>query len=105
MDATELQKENKRLTKALAETHAKLEQASAQHEAVTQQFTATLEAKDRQLSALEHQIKILLQRIRGSRQERIDPNQLLLFSLEELKEIADQLAQQDSDEFIEDEDD
>ena len=108
MTATELRKENERLKAALAQVRgeldlatAKLDQASAQHEAVTQQFTATLEKKDRQLSALEHQLKILLQQIRGSRQERINPDQLLLFSAEELQELADELAQQDSD-FLDD---
>ena len=109
MNATDLQKENERLRRALAQsqdelmqTSARLAQTQAQHEAVTHQFTQTLEAKDRELSTLEHQIKILLQQIRGSRQERIDPDQLLLFSLEELREIAEQLAQQDSEELLDD---
>jgi len=114
MNATELQRENARLRKQLTQvqgelTHShtelvdsqaqlaraddKLKQARAQHEAVTAQFTQTLEEKDRQVASLEHQIKLLLQRIRGSRQERIDPDQLLLFSLEELQEIAAQLEQ------------
>lgn len=87
-NATELQRENERLKEQLAE-------ARAQHEAVTEQFTQTLAEKDQSISELEHQIKLLLQRIRGSRQERIDPDQLLLFSLEELQQIADQI-QQDS---------
>ena len=118
MNATDLRKENERLKAALAQSQDELKQASAkfqqatveleqkaaQHQAVTQQFTETLEAKERKLSALEHQIKILLQQIRGSRQERIDPDQLLLFSVEELKEIAEQLAQQDSEEFLDDDD-
>ena len=118
MNATDLRKENERLKAALAQSQNELKQASAkfqqatveleqkaaQHQAVTQQFTETLEAKERKLSALEHQIKILLQQIRGSRQERIDPDQLMLFSVEELKEIAEQLAQQDSEEFLDDDD-
>ena len=114
MNATELRAENERLRKQLAEvqrelTHShteladsqaqlvhvrnRLEEAQAQHEAVTAQFTQTLEEKDRQVASLEHQIKLLLQRIRGSRQERINPDQLLLFSLEELEELAAQLEQ------------
>jgi len=113
MNATELRNENERLKAVLAQTQAqldeatveleqttveleqttvKLDQTTAQHEAVAQQFTVTLEEKDRQLSSLEHQLKLLLQQIRGSRQERIDPDQLLLFSVEELKEIAAQLG-------------
>lgn len=100
MNAMELQKENVRLKELLAESqntlsrvNAKLEETEAQHEAVAQQFTEALTEKQRRVASLEHQIKLLLQRIRGSRQERIDPDQLLLFSVEELKEIAEQLEQ------------
>jgi transposase len=113
-NAKELRAENDRLRKQLAElerklthsyteladrqsqlarVHEKLAESRAQHEAVAAQFTETLQEKDRQVAALEHQVKLLLQRIRGSRQERIDPNQLLLLSLEELQEIAAQLEQ------------
>ena len=91
MNATQLRKENARLKEHLA-----------QHEATAKQFADALEEKQRQVAGLEYQIKLLLQRIRGSRQERIDPDQLLLFSLEELREIASQLEQR-SDELIEDE--
>ena len=97
MNAKELRTENERLRMLLAEvqhelTHSRTQlaqandqfhQTQAQHEAVTAQFTQTLEEKQREVASLEHQIKLLLQRIRGSRQERIDPDQLLLFSLEE----------------------
>ena len=86
MDATQLQKENQRLKELLAETHA-------QHQAVVEQLAESLQEKQREVAALEHQIKLLLQRIKGSRQERIDPDQLLLFSIEELQEIAAQLEQ------------
>jgi len=84
MNATELRKENARLKEHLA-------QAESRHEAAAQQFADALKEKQRQVTSLEYQIKLLLQRIRGSRQERIDPDQLLLFSLEELQEIARQL--------------
>ncbi|WP_425597389.1 IS66 family transposase zinc-finger binding domain-containing protein, partial [Thalassobaculum salexigens] len=43
-------------------------------------------------------MKLLLQRIKGSRQERINPDQLMLFSLEELQAIADELEQSKGDE-------
>jgi transposase len=124
MNATELRAENERLRKQLAEVQCeltdshteladsqaqlahvcnRLEEAQAQHEAVTAQFTQTLEEKDRQVASLEHQIKLLLQRIRGSRQERINPDQLLLFSLEELKELAAQLEKGQPEEDLIDE--
>lgn len=86
MNASQLQTENARLKTRLAE-------AEAQHQATAEQFTEALAAKAHQVALLEHQIKLLLQRIKGSRQERIDPDQLLLFSLEELQAIAAQLEQ------------
>ncbi len=102
MNVTQLQKENARLKERLARAESQhlavAEQFTAttqQFTATTQQFTATLAEKDRRVASLEHQIKLLLQRIRGSRQERIDPDQLLLFSLEELQELAEQLKQGD----------
>lgn len=107
MNAKELQSENKQLRRLLAQSQSELtesqtqlaqanhafQQTQSQHEAVAAQFTQTLDEKQRQVASLEHQIKLLLQRIRGSRQERIDPDQLLLFSLRELQEIAEQLEQ------------
>ena len=96
MDATELRNENERLRRELAQVTDRLQQATSQHEAVAEQFTVALADKDRQLSALEHQLKLLLRQLRGSRQERVDPDQLLLFSLEELKEIAEQLTAAES---------
>ena len=79
MNATELRAENEQLKKALADSQArlvraddKLKEAQSQHEAVAAQFAETLEEKNRQVASLEHQIKLLLQRIRGSRQERIN---------------------------------
>jgi transposase len=117
MDARELQLENERLKKLLSDskdrlatvtaqlesTDAQLQQTKTQHEAVTQQFTLSLEERDRQVASLEKQIERLLLQIRGSRQERIDPDQLLLFSVEELRELADQLGNGDpEDDLIDD---
>ena len=87
MDAKTLQRENAMLKK-------RLKQVEEQHDAVVQQFVLTLQEKERKVAALEHRIKLLLQKIRGSRQERIDPDQLMLFSLEELQELADELENQ-----------
>ena len=118
MNAKELQLENKRLRrllsqqeKQLEETHCErnelslaLEKSLSQHEAVAEQYNQQLEEKQRRVAALEHQIKLLLQRIKGSRQERINPDQLLLFSIEELREIADQLNKGDpQDDLIDEE--
>ncbi len=103
MNATELRAENERLQKLLSQSQRDLAESQTQHQAVVEQFTQTLEEKQRQVASLEHQIKLLLQRVRGSRQERINPDQLLLFSLEELQEIAEQLEQgQPEDDLIDD---
>ncbi len=102
MNATQLRKENARLKAQLTQSTNRLQEIEAQHAAVTEQFTQQLSAKDRQVASLEHQVKLLLLRIRGSRQERIDPDQLLLFSLEELQEIAAQL-EHPAEAFLEDE--
>jgi hypothetical protein len=60
--------------------------------AEAEQFSQAIEEKPRSIAALEHQIVLLLQRIRGSRQERVDPSQLTLFSREELQAIAAELT-------------
>ncbi|MEX1039772.1 MAG: IS66 family transposase [Pirellulaceae bacterium] len=103
MNLQELLKENERLRKSLADSQAQLIQATAQHEAVSAQFSESLEEKQQKISTLEHQLKLLLQKIKGSRQERIDPDQLLLFSPDELQEMADQMGQgQPGEDLIDD---
>ncbi len=79
------------------EQRQQLAQAHAQHAAVAEQFNQTLAERDQQVASLKHQINLLLQRIKGSRQERINPDQLMLFSLEELQAIADELEQSDDE--------
>lgn len=98
MDAKMLQRENKSLKQ-------RLKQVEEQHDAVVAQFVLSLNEKDRKVAALEHRIKLLLQKIRGSRQERIDPDQLMLFSVEELQELADELENKATQEDDRDQDD
>lgn len=75
-----------------------------QHQEVVEQYEQTIEQQRRQLSAQEHRIAQLLRRIYGSRQERIDPKQLMLFSLDELEALAKELEQDVSVEAWENED-
>jgi len=79
----------------LSRTLAQFQEATIQHKSVTDQFTQQLEDKNHQIALLEKTIKRLLSSVRGSRQERINPDQLLLFSEDELKQIAQELQQQD----------
>ncbi len=100
MDATELQKENERLKGLLAQQRKSIEQQRQQHRAELKQFTQTIESKQQAIARLEHQIKLLLQKVRGSRQERIDPAQLTLFSLEDLEALAAELEKHAGDEVL-----
>ena len=74
------------------------EQERKQHAAELQQFAQSLEEKQQAIARLEHRIKLLLQKVKGSRQERIDSDQLMLFSLEELQAMVDELEKQPGEE-------
>ena len=91
MDAVKLKREIERLKQQLQEANARANEAAAQRAALEEQFSQTIAEKDRIVATLRHQIKLLLLKVRGSRQERIDPDQLMLFSIDELKELADEL--------------
>jgi transposase len=75
------------------ELEAELHEARSQHAATTEQFARTLEEKNQLIASLERHIRQLLRTVRGSRQERIDPDQLLLFSVDELQQLAKELEQ------------
>jgi transposase len=96
MNAAELQLENEQLKR-------KLQEAAAHRAAIEEQFAITIAEKDTLVATLRHQIKLLLLKIRGSRQERINPDQLMLFSIGELKELADELQAEADDETAEEE--
>ncbi len=70
-----------------------IEQLKAQLSAVTEQFKQQLQEKDSLIASLQSQVKRLLITVRGSRQERINPDQLLLFSEAEIQQLADELEQ------------
>ncbi len=68
-----------------------LQELLAQQTATTEQFAQSIEQKNQLIALLEQKIKRLLSAVRGSRQERIDPNQLMLFSPEELQQLIEEL--------------
>ena len=70
-----------------------IEQLKAQLSAVAEQFKEQLQEKDRLIASLQSQVKRLLITVRGSRQERINPDQLLLFSEAEIQQLAEELEQ------------
>jgi transposase len=69
------------------------EEFQAQLSATTSQFSEQLQAKDSLIASLQQQIKRLMITVRGSRQERINPDQLLLFTEAEIRQLADELEQ------------
>jgi len=115
MNPTELKRENERLKRELqqadacakeADARAKqsdalVKEADAHRAALEEQFAKTIAEKDTLVETLRHQIKLLLLKVRGSRQERIDPDQLMLFSIDELKELADELRAEADEEALE----
>lgn len=71
---------------------AQLAASQVQHEAVAAQFNETLTEEERQEASLFHQQIFQLQPIVNSRQERGDPDQLLLFSPDELQDLVEQMG-------------
>jgi transposase len=69
-----------------------------QHEEVVSQFEETVTAQQRRIEKLEHEMTLLLRRLHGPKQERIDPDQLLLFDIEELRELVAEQESGDDDE-------
>ena len=53
------------------------------------ELTSTVEAQKKRLEQSERTIKELLQALKGKKQERLDPNQLLLFDLGELEKLLE----------------
>jgi transposase len=96
MDAKDLQIEKLKAELQHKETQlqtkeAELNTVQSQHVATTEQFAKTIEEKDRAIRLLELHIKRLLRTVRGSRQERINPDQMLLFSPSEMEQIAKEI--------------
>ncbi len=69
----------------------------AQREAVISSLEESLEFKSRKLALVEQQLARLLRKQYGPQRERIDPNQLTLFTAEELGELIRELEQDQAD--------
>ncbi len=65
----------------------RLSEALVQHQAVIQEYQELLQKRERKIAEQELDMKRLINSLRGSRQERINPAQILLFSLEELQQL------------------
>jgi transposase len=87
-DADEL----RALLLAEREQRTALTHAVAQQQELLARYEATVEKQQRTIAQQEHTITQLLRRISGSRQERIDPDQLMLFTPEDLRAMADEQA-------------
>lgn len=65
----------------------RLSETLVQHQAIVQAYQELLQKRDRTIAEQELDMKRLINSLRGSRQERINPAQILLFSLDELKQL------------------
>src|ERR1700761_4002034 len=72
---------------------AQHESLIAQREAVISSQHDMIEKQIKKLASLEQQLARLLRRQYGPQKERIDPDQLTLFTAEELAKLAEQLQQ------------
>ena len=93
MDARQLKKENDRFKKDNDRLRKELEKARA----FQAEYKKAVEEKAAKIESLERRIIDLIRQLRGSRQETINPDQLMLFSAEELQELADELEQRMQD--------
>lgn len=64
-----------------------------QHTAVITHYEQTVQSQLRKLEQQQHQLAQLLRKLYGPRQERIDPDQLMLFDAKELEELVEELQQ------------
>jgi transposase len=64
-----------------------------QHEVVIASQHDTIEKQLKKLESLQQQVARLLRRQYGPQKERIDPNQLMLFTVEELEQLVTELEQ------------
>lgn len=62
------------------------------HTEVLARYEETVQSQQQTIRRQEHELARLLRRLYGSRQERIDPDQLMLFDAKELEELAEELA-------------
>jgi transposase len=76
-----------------AQLQRQAEEFQAQLSATSSQFKEQLQEKDSLIASLQQQIKRLMITVRGSRQERINPDQLLLFTEAEIQQLAQELEQ------------
>jgi transposase len=68
----------------------------SRHASIVAQYDDTIASQQQTIAAMEHRLEQLLRRQYGPKQERVDPDQLLLFSTEELEEVLEELVQTNS---------
>ena len=71
-------------------------QVVAQHQQIVVQYEETVQSQQKKLCQLEHRLAQLLRRYYGPKQERIDPDQLMLFSQDELQQLIEELSSDNS---------
>ncbi len=92
MDANLLPNDLEQLKALLLTERRQLSAVVTQHEALVAQYDDTIQSQQRTIESMEHRIAQLLRRQYGPKQERIDPDQLMLFSGEELKQVIEEIS-------------
>jgi transposase len=67
-----------------------------QHGQIVAQYEETVQSQQKKLRQLEHRLAQLLRRYYGPKQERVDPDQLMLFSQDELQQLIEELSEDNS---------
>lgn len=91
-DAQPLPDDPAQLKALLLAERTRHEAVVTRHEAVLAQYDDTIAAQQQTIAAMEHRLEQLLRRQYGPKQERVDPDQLMLFSTAELEEVLEELA-------------
>lgn len=81
------------LQQRLVESQQQLSETTTQHQAVVEQYEKTLRDRNHVIALQEMELKRVLRSLRGSRQERINPDQVLLFSVDELQQLIAELKE------------
>ena len=88
MDVPSLPQDADKLRALLLAEREQHDQALAQQQEVLARYETTVAKQQRTIAQQEHTITQLLRRISGSRQERIDPDQLMLFTPDDLQAMS-----------------
>ena len=92
MDVSALPNDPAKLKGLLLAKLKEHETVVTRHETLLSQYDETIQSQQRTIETMEHRIAQLLRRQYGPKQERIDPDQLMLFNSQELDDILQEIT-------------